>query len=206
MAAIDAQLVPLDSVLSDSSNPSDQNYQPPMANISQSTFQEITATTLQSMLETQSIQLIDVRERSEFAGEHIAGAKLMPLSQFQPSQVTRDPKQPIVLYCQSGMRTSRAAQQLIAAGIQPVLALKGGLSSWKAAGLPTVTNPKAPISLQRQVQITAGSLVLIGTVLGAFVSPAFLLLSGFVGAGLIFAGVSNTCMMANLLAKLPYNQ
>lgn len=177
-----------------------------MANVSQSTFQEISATTLQSMLETQSIQLIDVRERSEFAGEHIAGAKLLPLSQFQPSQVTVNPKQPIVLYCQSGMRSSRAAQQLIAAGIQPVLALKGGLSSWKAAGLSTHTNPKAPISLQRQVQIIAGGLVLLGTVLGSFVAPGFLVLSGAIGAGLLYTGISNHCIMANLLAKLPYNQ
>ena len=87
-----------------------------------------------------------------------------------------------------------------------MLQLKGGLSSWKAAGLKTQVNRHAPISLFRQVQIVAGSLVAIGTGLGIVVSPWFLLLSGFVGCGLVFAGVTNTCAMGILLMKLPYNQ
>jgi rhodanese-related sulfurtransferase len=78
--------------------------------------------------------------------------------------------------------------------------------AWKRAGYPVVRDPKAPISLFRQVQIVAGSLVLLGTVLGATVSPWFLLLSGLVGAGLVFAGVTNTCAMGMLLAQLPYNR
>ena len=95
---------------------------------------------------------------------------------------------------------------MFAAGFREVVHLKGGLPTWKAAGYPTEVNQKAPISMFRQIQIVAGSLVFIGTVLGAFISPWFLILSGFVGAGLLFAGITNTCAMALLLAKLPYNQ
>ena len=91
-------------------------------------------------------------------------------------------------------------------GFSEVFHLQGGLPTWKAAGYLTEVNRNAPISMFRQIQIVAGSLVFVGTVLGAFVSPWFLILSGFVGAGLIFAGITNTCAMAILLAKLPYNQ
>jgi rhodanese-related sulfurtransferase len=102
--------------------------------------------------------------------------------------------------------SAQAAQKMFAAGFTKVFHLQGGLPTWKAAGYPTKVNKNAPISMFRQVQIVAGSLVFLGTILGAFVSPWFLILSGFVGAGLVFAGVTNTCAMAILLAKLPYNQ
>jgi hypothetical protein len=87
-----------------------------------------------------------------------------------------------------------------------VVHLHGGIATWKNAGYAVEKNQNVPISLFRQVQIVAGSLVVLGTVLGVLVSPNFLLLSGFVGAGLVFAGVTSTCAMGLLLAKLPYNQ
>ncbi|USR93223.1 rhodanese-like domain-containing protein [Phormidium yuhuli AB48] len=155
-------------------------------------------------LEAGEIRLIDVREPSEHAGENIAGSQLIPLSNFNPEDIPSD--RPFVLHCQTGTRSAQAAQKLFAAGVERVSHLDGGLNAWKQAGYPTVVNKNAPISIMRQVQIVAGSLVLIGTLLGAFVAPGFLFLSGFVGAGLLFAGISNTCMMARLLAKLPYNQ
>ncbi|KPQ33813.1 MAG: Rhodanese-related sulfurtransferase [Phormidium sp. OSCR] len=158
---------------------------------------------LKQQLESGEILLIDVREPSEHAGEKIDGAQLMPLSRFEAAEIPSD--RPFVLYCQSGNRSAQAAQKLFAAGFEQVSHLDGGLNAWKQAGHPTLVNKNAPISIMRQVQIVAGSLVLIGTVVGVFV-PGFLFLSGFVGAGLLFAGVSNTCMMARLLAKLPYNQ
>ena len=111
-----------------------------------------------------------------------------------------------MLYCRSGNRSAIAAQKLFDAGFESVTHLSYGIGAWKEAGYPTVTNRDAPISLMRQVQIVAGSLVLTGLVLGALVSPWFLLLSGFVGAGLMFSGVTDTCMLGMLLAKLPYNQ
>ncbi len=175
------------------------------------TLPTLSATELKQMLDQRSVRLIDVREPGEYAGEHIAGAENRPRSRFQPEQFLsanddRLDNRLIVLYCQSGNRSGQVGRQLLDAGFTQVAHLENGLPSWKAAGYPTQVNRNAPISLFRQVQIVAGSLVLTGTVLGAFVSPAWLLLSGFVGAGLVFAGMTDTCVMGLLLAKLPYNQ
>ncbi|MBE9044951.1 rhodanese-like domain-containing protein [Pleurocapsales cyanobacterium LEGE 10410] len=169
-------------------------------------LQEIDAVTLNKWLKSDRALLIDVREPGEFAAEYIPGAKLMSLSDFDHHRIPKDPNKRIVLQCQSGNRSAQAAQKMFAAGFTEVFHLQGGLPTWKAAGYSTIVNQNAPISMFRQVQIVAGSLVFIGTGLGAFVSPWFLIVSGFVGAGLVFAGVTNTCAMAMLLAKLPYNQ
>lgn len=162
--------------------------------------------TLAALRQQDAVTLVDVREPLEFVGEHIADACSVPLSRFSPSQLPPGTNKTLVLYCQSGNRSGNALRQLQAAGVEGVIHLQGGLAAWKQGGFPTVTTPNAPISIMRQVQIIAGTLVLTGTLLGAFVTPGFLFLSGFVGAGLLFAGVSGTCMMANLLSKLPYNQ
>ncbi|MDH6060685.1 rhodanese-like domain-containing protein [Chrysosporum bergii ANA360D] len=169
-------------------------------------LQLIDALTVKNLTEKQQVHLIDVREPSEYAAEHIPGAQLLPLSQFQPEQVPFQPHTKVVLYCQSGNRSHQAAQILVNAGFSEFAQLQGGITAWKQSNYATKINKNAPISLMRQVQIVAGSLVLTGTILGAFISPWFLILTGFVGAGLVFAGVTNTCAMARLLAKLPYNQ
>jgi rhodanese-related sulfurtransferase len=147
---------------------------------------------------------VDVREPGEFAREHIAGAQSLPLSAFDLSHLPRDRK--IVLCCQSGARSTRALAQLQAAGFNDVAHLDGGLAAWKSARLTTSIDVTQPISIMRQVQIVAGSLALTGALLAWLVSPWFIALSGFVGAGLMFAGITDTCMMAMLLGKLPYNQ
>ncbi|MEQ8958599.1 MAG: rhodanese-like domain-containing protein [Coleofasciculus sp. C2-GNP5-27] len=169
-------------------------------------LQEIDAQTLKEWLEHQQVMLIDVREPGEYASEHIPGAKLMPLSNLNPTDVKPDADKQVVLYCQSGNRSKKVAQKLFDSGFESLTHLQGGLPTWKSAGYQTKVNKNAPISLFRQVQIAAGTLVFTGTVLGALISPWFLILSGFVGAGLIFAGASGTCAMGMLLAKLPYNQ
>ncbi len=161
---------------------------------------------LRKLLDQQAVNLVDVREPSEHAGEKIPGSILLPLSKFDPDRVPFDANKLTVLYCRTGNRSAQAAQKLFAAGIDEVTHLEGGMSAWVQAGYPTQVNKNAPISLMRQVQIVAGSLVVIGTVLGAFVSPWFLLLSGFVGSGLVFAGITNTCALGMLLAKMPWNQ
>jgi rhodanese-related sulfurtransferase len=153
-----------------------------------------------------SLLLIDVREPVEYANEHIPGAISHPLSQLDPSQIDIHSGQQLVLYCQSGKRSARAVEQLNAAGLMDILQLQRGITSWKAEAYPVEKIQDVPISLFRQVQIVAGLLVLVGTILGVMASPAYLLLSGFVGAGLVFAGLTNTCAMGMLLAKLPYNQ
>ncbi|AFZ32147.1 Rhodanese-like protein [Gloeocapsa sp. PCC 7428] len=169
-------------------------------------LQTVDAQTLKHWLDTDSVALIDVREPAEYVGEHIPGAILVPLSQFDLSQIPTDTHKKLILQCQSGNRSAQAAQKLFANGIEQVTHLQGGLTAWKQAGFPTKVNKNAPISLLRQVQIVAGSLVLLGTLLGAFVSPWFLILSGFVGAGLTFAGITGNCTLAMLLNKLPYNR
>jgi len=188
--------------------------QTPELSVLKTASQIIDAPTLQRWLEDaeaspgdrDSLLLIDVREPVEYASEHIPGAISHPLSQFDPSQIKLHPGQRLVVYCQSGKRSARAVEQLKAAGFPPILQLQCGITSWKAEAYPLEKIKNAPISLFRQVQIVAGSLVLVGTILGAIVSPAYFFLSGFVGAGLVFAGLTNTCAMGLLLAKLPYNQ
>jgi len=166
----------------------------------------IDAQTLKQWLDKQSVILIDVREPGEFAGERIPGATLVPLSQFDPHKIPQSDDTPLVLCCRSGQRSQIAAQKLQEAGFESVSQLASGITAWKDAGYPTIKDQNAPISLFRQVQIVAGSLVVTGTILGALISPWFLILSGFVGTGLVFAGVTDTCMLGMLLAKLPYNQ
>ena len=167
---------------------------------------EIEAIALKQKLDLQQVILVDVRESGEYASEHIVGSLSIPLSTFDENLIENTGDKPLVICCQSGMRSSRASQKLLENGYEHVMQLKGGLSSWKAAGFKTQVDRHVPISLFRQVQIVAGSIVAIGTGLGIVVSPWFLLLSGFVGCGLVFAGVTNTCAMGILLMKLPYNQ
>ena len=171
-------------------------------------LREIDAVTAKAWLDQGKAQLFDIREADEFHREHIAGARLAPRAALDDSLSGQDDSQTLVaiFHCNSGQRTREAARQILDCDYQEAYALKGGLAGWKAAGLATELNRKAPISLQRQVQITAGSMVVIGLLLAWLVSPWFALLSGFVGAGLIFAGLSNTCALARILALLPYNR
>jgi rhodanese-related sulfurtransferase len=177
-----------------------------MASAHERRIQEIDAVTLKGWLEHGEALLVDVREPSEYASEHIPGARLVPLSTFAPAQVQVETGKKLVLHCLRGQRAIQAGHTLLASGFTEVCQLQGGLQAWKEAGYVVERSQHAPMSLQRQVQIVAGSLVLLGTLLGTVVSPWFLVLSGFIGAGLAFAGITNTCGMAMLLAKLPYNQ
>jgi rhodanese-related sulfurtransferase len=167
----------------------------------------IDPTDLLTRLERGECILVDVREADEYARERIAGARLVPLSRLDAHGLPElAPGQQLVLYCASGTRCREAAMKLRGAGAGEVLVLRGGLGAWKAAGLETEFNRSAPISVMRQVQITAGSMVLLGAVLGAMVSPWFYGLSAFVGAGLVFAGATGTCAMAKLLESMPWNR
>ena len=149
--------------------------------------------------------LVDVREPDEHARERIQGARLVPLSRF-PAALERQDGSSVIFHCRSGSRTAAAVEQLSAATGGDGYMLAGGMAAWKAAGLPVQRDHRKPIEMMRQVQIVAGSLVLIGVGLGATVDPKFYALSGLVGAGLVFAGVTGTCGMARLLAFAPWNK
>jgi rhodanese-related sulfurtransferase len=150
--------------------------------------------------------LIDIREPDEFARSHIKGAQSQPLSVWEKAHLSVDPDADVIFTCRSGMRTAGACDRLAARVTGDAFVLDGGLNAWEKAGLPVETNADAPLEIMRQVQIAAGSLVLIGVLLGFFVAPAWFGLSAFVGAGLTFAGISGFCGMARLLMLMPWNR
>ena len=161
---------------------------------------------LNNLFEQEQIILVDVREPGEHQREKIPGSIRVSLSNFDSDRIPEVEGKQLVLHCQTGNRSAQAAQKLLVAGHSEVTHLQGGINAWKAAGYQTQIDRNAPISIMRQVQIVAGSLVLIGVLLGTFVEPSWYILSGFVGVGLMFAGVTNTCAMGMLLARLPFNQ
>ncbi len=154
--------------------------------------------------------LIDVRTPGEFAGVHAAGARLVPLDALDVQAVLASRQaatdQPIYLICKAGSRGKKACEKFIAAGCTNVVNVDGGTDAWVAAGLPVERSGSGVIALDRQVRIAAGSLVLLGVLLAWKVSAIFIGLSAFVGAGLVFAGITDTCGMAMMLAKMPWNQ
>jgi rhodanese-related sulfurtransferase len=153
-----------------------------------------------------SCQLFDVRPYPEFATGHIRAARLMPLDEIPRRLGEIDRARPVVLVCRTGKRSAQARETLAAAGFDQASELAGGVLAWQQAGLPLEVAVRAPWSLERQVRVVAGSLVLCGVVLGVTVHPAFLGLSAFVGAGLVFAGVTDWCGMGLLLARMPWNR
>ncbi len=160
------------------------------------------------ILRGELVELIDVRTPVEFREVHAAVARNVPLDRLDVAAV-RDRRSaespPLYCICRSGSRGRQACEQLAAGGVPNVVNVEGGTLAWEQAGLPVVRGRKA-ISLERQVRIAAGSLVLIGVGLGAFVHAYCLGLAAFVGAGLVFAGVTDTCGMALLLGRMPWNQ
>ena len=155
-----------------------------------------------------SINLIDVRTPVEYREVHVEFARNVPLDRLDAEQLARQRNgagnEPLYVICRSGNRAQQACEKLAAAGVE-VLNVEGGTAAWDAAGLPVVRGKKA-ISLERQVRIAAGLLVLAGSVLGFFVHPYWIGLAAFVGAGLVFAGVTDTCGMGLMLARMPWNQ
>ena len=153
------------------------------------------------------IRLLDVRTPGEYETLHIAGAYNVPLDLLgeHGAEIRASTADPVVLVCQSGQRARKAEDALRRSGMPNVHVLDGGVAGWAAAGLPVVRGI-ARLSLERQVRIAAGSLAATGAVLSLVVNPLFALVPAFVGSGLVFAGITNTCGMAMLLARLPYNR
>jgi rhodanese-related sulfurtransferase len=169
-------------------------------------LQKIDAATLDRRLQAGTAILVDIREADEYAREHIVGARLVPLSGFDRHDLDYEHGRAIVFHCKSGSRTATNASRILAKGFSEAYMLDGGIDGWKKAGLPVHREASAPLEMQRQVQLAAGSLILIGVALGFAVAPAWFVLSGFVGAGLTFAGATGTCGMAHLLQIMPSNR
>jgi len=152
------------------------------------------------------VQIFDVREASEYEGRRIKGAISAPLSRFKESSKIFDRNRHSYIVCQAGKRAERFASKLLEDGYANISVVEGGLKAWIEAGYPVEKGESKVWSLERQVRFTAGLLVLLGVVLSFVFNPMFLILSGAIGAGLVFAAVTDTCGMAMVLARMPWNQ
>ena len=171
------------------------------------TLPTITPARAAEMLRSGEALLVDIREADERARAHIPGSAHLPLSRLAEAELAVQAGKPVIFHCASGARTAQNAPRLgERAGGCEAFIVEGGIAAWRSAGLPVAENRKAPLPIMRQVQITAGSIVVLGVLLGALVAPGFYLIAGFVGAGLVFAGLSGNCPMANLLAAMPWNR
>ncbi|WP_193373486.1 rhodanese-like domain-containing protein [Nocardiopsis alkaliphila] len=150
--------------------------------------------------------LVDVRTPAEFEDAHVPGAINLPLAalEWHAERVSRDATEQIVLVCQNGPRAKRAQARLAAAGLTDTVVLEGGLNAWEDEDGPVVRGPEH-WALERQARLVAGSLVLVAALASLWWTPAAFV-AAFIGAGLVFAGLTDTCGMALLLAKLPYNR
>lgn len=156
------------------------------------------------------LTVIDVRTPLEFDEVHVPQARNLPLDGLAPKRLIENGElpahEPVYILCRSGARAQKASDRFNSAGYENTLVVEGGTLAWIAANLPVTRGEAKVISLERQVRIAAGSLVLTGVLLGWFVHPGFFGLSAFVGAGLVFAGITDWCGMGLLLAKAPWNQ
>lgn len=156
-----------------------------------------------------TVDVIDVRTPLEYREVHAEAARNVPLDSLDPRAVMSrrngSADEPLYVICKSGARAAKAQQKFIDAGFANVVNIQGGTEAWVTAGLPVVRGKKS-MSLERQVRIAAGSIVLTGALLGLFVHPYFTAISAFVGAGLVFAGLTDSCAMGMLIAKMPWNK
>ncbi|HZW30606.1 MAG TPA: rhodanese-like domain-containing protein [Isosphaeraceae bacterium] len=155
------------------------------------------------------VDLIDVRTPAEFRELHVESARLVPLGRLDPNQIMAArngrSREPLYVICRSGSRARQACERFLAAGFTNVVSVAGGTLACEQAGLPLVRGQKV-FSLERQVRIANGGLVVLGVILAVVVNPWFIGLSAFVGCGLIFTGLTDRCGMALLLARMPWNQ
>ncbi len=152
----------------------------------------------------QGAVLVDIRDPDEHARARVPGARNLPLTELES---TSFPETAVVIFhCRSGMRTQTNVARLAKAVSGQAYVVEGGIDAWSKAGLPVEVDARQPIQMARQVQIAAGSLIVLGGFLGYFVHPGFYGLSILVGAGLVFAGVSGMCSLAKLLAHAPWNR
>lgn len=150
-------------------------------------------------------QIVDVREFSEYDAERVEGATLASLSALDQNLALIERDRPVYLMCRSGKRAQQAAERLAGQGFTNLRVIDGGLQGWSEAGLPVERGKGRVWSIERQVRFVAGLIVLTGILL-SFILPWFVLLSAFVGAGLTFSAITDTCGMGMMLARMPWNR
>lgn len=169
-------------------------------------MKHLSVSELKSMMERHDrVQVIDVRSPGEYASGHIPGAMNLPLEELEARLDDIERNAPVVLVCRSGRRSGLACETLNPHRDR-VMSLDGGVESWTQSGLPFVRAAKATWSIERQVRLTAGLLMVMGLLLAHFVHPAWVALSAFVGVGLTFAGLTGWCGMALLFGAMPWNK
>lgn len=167
---------------------------------------ECSVSTLNEMMSSGGVTLIDVREWPEFAAGRVRGASLIPLGEIAKRSAEIDSSKDVYVICRTGRRSAEAATRLTSLGFGNVINVKGGFEAWKKENLPFERDEKAPWSIERQVRFTAGLLVFFGVLLSLLVHPYFIVLSGLVGFGLAFTATIDWCGMGLLLAKMPWNR
>jgi len=167
---------------------------------------ECTVETLREEIGDTNSIVVDVREPVEFAGGRIANSKLIPLGQITQRISELDGDSNIYLICRTGNRSGKAQKILTALGFDNTTNVKGGFNAWKAAEYPFEQDDKAPWDIERQVRFVAGLLILTGFALSVLIHPYLIGLSVFVGAGLTFSALTNTCTMGMILMKMPWNR
>ena len=153
-----------------------------------------------------SFQIIDVREHPEFIAEKISGSTFVPLSSLSKKSHLIDIDSPGFVICTRGIRASKAVKQLSTQGFNNLSVVEGGLEAWQKAGFPTERGVSPVWSMERQVRFTAGILIFLGSLLAWLIHVGFLIVPLFVGAGLVFSALTNTCNMAMILMKAPWNK
>ena len=156
------------------------------------------------------VDLVDVRTPAEHATAHVPGTRVAPVDKLNCQAVLNsrqgESKAPIYILCHSGTRAAQAAEKFAKAGFDNAVVVEGGTQAWIAAGYPVNRGNRKVLSLDRQVRTTAGLMALAGALLAEFHHPAWIWLCGFVGFGLIVAGLTDFCPMRILLAAMPWNQ
>ncbi len=171
------------------------------------TIKNIDAKSAKSLLEAGKAIIIDVREPAENQAKSIAGSKLIPLAQICKNVLPNCAGKKLIIHCHSGKRSQMACQKLLREDSNlEIHNLEGGITAWCDAGCDVESSGKMFLPLDRQVQVTIGLSVFLGTLLGYFVSVKFLIIPAFFGAGLTFAGLTGFCGLAMLLAKMPWNK
>lgn len=165
----------------------------------------ISATALSGLQKSSTIHLIDVRTPAEYGAAHAKGAVNIPLDKLEPSALAYCNGDPVYFICKSGVRARKAMDKLAESGFTNTFEVEGGTDAWLKAKLPAQKGRKA-LGLEQQVRIIVGTMALTGAALVLAGQPLGLILVGMMGMGLVYAGVTDTCGMAMMLAKAPWNQ